>query len=121
MGKLETWLLTAGILSFPSYVDGLGFARHQGNVVVAIDNREDLLAVSTLQIQSQEYSGRTAFVAKRNISILGFASLAENNTLSHLGLGQRRQRLIVALFAAHNVEILRKDFAFLDQLEAEEV
>ena len=88
MGELETRLLTTGILSFPSDVDGLGVAWHQGDVIVAIDDREDLLAISTLQVQSQEDSRRTALVAECDISLISSTSLAEDYTLSHFGLGQ---------------------------------
>ena len=86
--------LTSAILIKIRYLDSLALVRHQTEVVIAVDNRENLLTISTLQVQANQEGRYIAGIADLYLANPLFALL--NETLaadSNICLWQLRECL----------------------------
>ena len=78
-GNLHVWSLTSAILIAIRNRNLLALIRHQTEVVVAVDNRQDLLAITTLQVQTNQESWHIARVADFNLANPLFTLLNKAN------------------------------------------
>ena len=67
-GNLYVWSLTSTILIAIRNRNLLALIRHQTEVVVAVDNRQNLLAITALQIQTDQKSRHMTRVANFNLA-----------------------------------------------------
>ena len=99
--------LISAILITIRYLDSLALVRHQTEKVIAVDNREDLLTISTLQVQANQEGRYIAGIADLYLANPLFALL--NETLSadsNICLWQLRECLEIILFLTHHIEVV---------------
>ena len=113
-GNLYVWSLTSAILIAIRNRNLLALIRHQTEVVVAVDNRQDLLAITTLQVQTNQEGWHIARIADFNLANPLFTLL--NKALATDGnrsLWQFRKCLEIILLLTHHVEVVRYNLVVL--------
>ena len=75
--NLYVWSLTSAILITIRYLDSLALVRHQTEIVIAVDNWENLLTITTLQVQANQEGRYIAGIADLYLANPLFALLNE--------------------------------------------
>lgn len=94
------------ILTVPADSYGFLFARHEGDVVVAVDDWEDLLTIVTLQIQTEEGGRYAALVAQCDPCGDGMARGCDCDVLLEKSLWQCSEGAVVSVVASPDVGVL---------------